>query len=210
MELVLEKMVRGLKKHKDLGDRFFEELSKGQDPSIFAITCSDSRIDSRSIFGVKPQGDVFEVRNVAGLVTKDAIAAATYVLRHLDPKVILILHHTQCGGYKTLFKEGVEKEIKEHMVNNEGEVARDKVVSYKRSENLQLTKEQIERLTIEEGARVQRDRLLEFLEKNYPEICEKINDSIKLITAVYALETGDVYQVPERLEGSESMERESL
>jgi carbonic anhydrase len=88
----------------------YEALSRyGQRPHTMVVGCSDSRVDPRSIFGAAP-GELFEVRNVAGLVPPyrpDAAyhgtsAALEYAVRVLAVARIVVLGHSQCGGVRAM------------------------------------------------------------------------------------------------------------
>ncbi len=46
---------------------YFKRLSKGQDPDILYIGCSDSRVSAEEMMGLEP-GEAFVHRNIANLV----------------------------------------------------------------------------------------------------------------------------------------------
>ena len=48
-------------------ENYFKDLSKGQNPDILYIGCSDSRVTAEEMTGAKP-GQMFVHRNVANLV----------------------------------------------------------------------------------------------------------------------------------------------
>ena len=91
------------------GDRsLMAHLSKGQEPDVLIIACSDSRVDPALIFGVRP-GDIFVVRVVANLVPPrcpgDAtayavMAAVEYGVKALGVSHLVVCGHSHCGGIK--------------------------------------------------------------------------------------------------------------
>ena len=83
-------------------------LSKGQEPDVLVIACSDSRVDPALVFGVRP-GDIFVVRVVANLVPPqrpgDAImhgvmAAVEYGVKALGVSHVTVCGHSHCGRIK--------------------------------------------------------------------------------------------------------------
>lgn len=97
----------------------YEALArKGQRPETLVIACSDSRVDPQTVFGAAP-GDLFVVRNVAGLVPSyhpDAgyhgtSAALEFAVRVLGVARIVVLGHAQCGGIQAMV-EGAPKEAR--------------------------------------------------------------------------------------------------
>ena len=87
--------------------RYARLESEGQHPGLMVVSCSDSRVDPELIFDVDP-GEVFVVRNVAGLVPPhtanawDGTAAAVdYAVGTLDVRQIVVLGHSRCGGCAT-------------------------------------------------------------------------------------------------------------
>lgn len=98
----------------------YEELARGgQSPPTMVIACSDSRVDPATVFGAGP-GELFTVRNVAGLVppfSPDAgyhgtSAALEYAVRVLKVARIVVLGHEQCGGVRAMV-EGAPKEARD-------------------------------------------------------------------------------------------------
>ncbi|MBI1289013.1 MAG: carbonic anhydrase [Flavobacteriales bacterium] len=81
---------------------FFEHLSKGQNPDILYIGCSDSRVTAEDMTGVEP-GDMFVHRNVANLVPNNDASSASvieYAVKHLQVKHVVVCGHYFCGGVK--------------------------------------------------------------------------------------------------------------
>jgi carbonic anhydrase len=95
----------------------YEALSRyGQRPETMVVGCSDSRVDPQTVFGAAP-GELFEVRNVAGLVPPyhpDAeyhgtSAALEYAVRVLGVVRIVVLGHSQCGGVRAMVEGSPEQ-----------------------------------------------------------------------------------------------------
>ncbi|MEF2071459.1 carbonic anhydrase [Consotaella aegiceratis] len=81
----------------------------GQSPHTLVIACSDSRVDPQRVFGAGP-GEMFSVRNVAGLVPPyqpdsayhGTSAAVEYAVRVLKVARVVVLGHAQCGGVRAM------------------------------------------------------------------------------------------------------------
>lgn len=98
----------------------YEALARrGQKPETMVIACSDSRVDPATVFGAVP-GELFSVRNVAGLVPRyqpDAnyhgtSAALEFGVRVLKVARIVVLGHAQCGGIRAMV-EGAPLEARD-------------------------------------------------------------------------------------------------
>lgn len=99
--------------------RYESLANKGQSPETLVIACSDSRVDPQTVFGAAP-GEIFVVRNVAGLVPiyqPDAgyhgtSAALEYAVRVLKVERVVVLGHVQCGGVQAMV-EGAPAEARD-------------------------------------------------------------------------------------------------
>ena len=81
---------------------YFKDLSKGQNPEILYIGCSDSRVSEEKLMGVQP-GEVFVHRNLANMVpTTDlsAMSVINYAVVQLRVNHIVVCGHYYCGGVK--------------------------------------------------------------------------------------------------------------
>lgn len=78
----------------------FSNLSRGQQPWIAILTCSDSRVVPERIFNLSI-GDAFVVR-VAGNTSSDAqvLGSLEYAVDHLHVRDMVVLGHTSCGAVK--------------------------------------------------------------------------------------------------------------
>ena len=85
-----------------LDANYFQNLSKGQNPNILYIGCSDSRVSAEELMGVAP-GDVFVHRNIANMVSNTDLSAMSvieYAIKFLNVERIVICGHYFCGGVK--------------------------------------------------------------------------------------------------------------
>ena len=208
---ILTEIISGWRTHHNEISARIKEIAAGQDPKILSLCCSDSRVDLDVLFKIREQGEIFQVRNMGGLFTEDAKAAFVYALVHLNPHVILFVHHTQCGGYATLTeKNNTEEEIEYYMKENGGGLAKLRVDEYIKDKK-KLPKSKVEVTIIEEGARIQLDRILYFMKMFYPKIHKKVKENkILMLPLIYDIKEDDIYLLPEDIEESIQDKRLSL
>jgi len=81
---------------------YFKKLSKGQNPEILYIGCSDSRVSCEDLMGVQP-GEVFVHRNIANMVPNtdlNVMSVINYAVSLLKVKHVVVCGHYYCGGVK--------------------------------------------------------------------------------------------------------------
>ncbi|NJB81561.1 carbonic anhydrase [Wenyingzhuangia aestuarii] len=81
---------------------YFKDMSKGQNPEILYIGCSDSRVTAEEMMGVGP-GEAFVHRNIANMVPNTDLSAMSvidYSLMHLKVNHVVVCGHYYCGGVK--------------------------------------------------------------------------------------------------------------
>jgi carbonic anhydrase len=202
---------RGWHRHLKHFRRLRRRLAGGQDPKVFCLSCSDSRVSVHEIFDLERPGSIFEVKNVGGLFTEDAKAALVYALRHLNPNFIVLLHHTSCGGYGSLQSEDTEPEIRRHMVDGNAGQARFKVEAQLADLKVKLPGEYVKKLVVEEGLRIQAESLKNFLILHYPRLYDRIKaGEVQSLALMYDIVSGRIYRVPDSLEECEDTTREEL
>ena len=81
---------------------YFSDLSKGQNPEVLYIGCSDSRVTAEDLMGAQP-GEVFVHRNIANMVPNtdlNTMSVINFSVNHLKVKHIVVCGHYYCGGVK--------------------------------------------------------------------------------------------------------------
>ena len=81
---------------------FFKQLSKGQNPNILWIGCSDSRVPPNQIAGLS-QGDLFVHRNISNIIVHtdlNCLSVVQFGVEVLEVDHIIICGHYGCGGVK--------------------------------------------------------------------------------------------------------------
>jgi carbonic anhydrase len=82
---------------------YFEVLSRGQNPEVLYIGCSDSRVTAEELMGVRP-GEVFVHRNIANMVSStdlSAMSVVTYAVSYLKVRHVVVCGHYYCTGVKS-------------------------------------------------------------------------------------------------------------
>ncbi|MEZ4888236.1 MAG: carbonic anhydrase [Chitinophagales bacterium] len=81
---------------------YFNDLSKGQNPDILYIGCSDSRVTAEDLMGAGP-GEVFVHRNIANMVSNldlSSMSVINYAVSHIKVDHVVVCGHYYCGGVK--------------------------------------------------------------------------------------------------------------
>ncbi|MEN8776124.1 MAG: carbonate dehydratase [Polaribacter sp.] len=97
---LLENNKDWVEKKLDNNPKYFEELSKGQNPPVLWIGCADSRVPANQITGTLP-GEIFVHRNIANMVVHtdmNMLSVLDYAVNHLKVKHVIVCGHYGCGG----------------------------------------------------------------------------------------------------------------
>lgn len=107
----MRKLIKGLHKFKTevfpINKDFFQDLTKGQNPEILFISCSDSRINPNLVTSASP-GDLFIVRNAGNIIPAYGVpggeaATIEFAVNELKVQHIIICGHSHCGAVKAVF-----------------------------------------------------------------------------------------------------------
>ncbi|WP_223551454.1 carbonic anhydrase [Aestuariivivens sp. NBU2969] len=102
IEYIFQKNKEWVQDKLSIDPDYFSNLSKGQNPDILYIGCSDSRVTAEELMGVAP-GEVFVHRNIANMVPNTDLSAMSvidYAVLHLRVKHVVVCGHYYCGGVK--------------------------------------------------------------------------------------------------------------
>lgn len=146
---------------------------EGQFPYAAVLTCADSRVIPESIFQAG-LGELFVVRVAGNVACETAIGSVEYALRHLKVRLVLVLGHTGCGAVGAALHDGEEGYI--------GTITRE-IQAAIGSE----TREPI-------ACRINAERAAEKLKAA---LCADRDETLKILAAVYDIETGKVEFLPE-------------
>jgi carbonic anhydrase len=89
-----------IQKKLDVDPDFFNKISKGQNPDLLYIGCSDSRVTAEDMMGALP-GEAFVHRNVANMVISTDLNVMTvlnYAVNQLEVDHVVVCGHYGCGG----------------------------------------------------------------------------------------------------------------
>jgi len=99
---LLDNNKKWVAKNLEKDPNFFKRLSKGQEPPILWIGCSDSRVPANEIIGAPP-GEVFVHRNIANMVIHSdmsVLSVLDFAVNVLKIKHVIVCGHYGCGGVK--------------------------------------------------------------------------------------------------------------
>lgn len=148
---------------------YFSNLSKGQNPDILYIGCSDSRVSAEELMGIAP-GEAFILRNIANMVPNtdlSVMSVINYAVEQLKVKHIVVCGHYYCGGVQAAMKSadlGILnpwlRNIRDVYRTHKDELSRieDEEQRYKRLVELNVEEQCINVIKTAEVQKAQRDR----------------------------------------------------
>ena len=191
----MNRLIQGLIKFREetfpRKSELFTRLSKGQNPRVLFITCSDSRIDPTLLTNSEP-GDLFIIRNAGNLVPPygsqfgGITATIEYGVAVLNVSDIVVCGHSDCGAMKAL-AEPKELErlpaIKHWLIHAEStrKVVEENYTHLNANDQFSST--------IKENVLVQLDHL-----RTHPTIASRLRrGALNLHGWVYCLHSGEVW-----------------
>ena len=86
---------------RDPKDR--QRLLGGQKPHAIVLSCADSRVPPEIVFD-QELGEIFVIRVAGEALDSSVIASIEYAVEHLDPHLLVVMGHTQCGAIEATLK----------------------------------------------------------------------------------------------------------
>lgn len=170
----IDRLISGFKvfrtRHFEQRPELFANLaSKGQNPEVLVIGCSDSRADPAILLDTEP-GELFVIRNVANLIPPyqpdgryhGTSAAVEFAVLDLAVRHIVVLGHSGCGGIKALIdsEESGKLEGREFIANWVSIAGRARAVLA--ADSVRADPEQECRLVEQASVRVSLENLMSF------------------------------------------------
>jgi len=178
-----ERHIKGQYKHPDETIARRQELAKGQSPHAVVLTCADSRVPPEIVFD-EGLGDLFVIR-VAGNVAPDAeIASIEYAVEHLHTPLVVVMGHQSCGAVGAAIAGG---EAPGHLPTLIDAIK--PAVDEARKQKGDVSANAV---------RINVERVVEQLRTSQPVLAHEVAEGkLRIVGAVYALDTGRVAWLPE-------------
>lgn len=159
------------------------EVAGGQHPHAIVLSCSDSRVPPEIVFD-EGLGDLFTVR-VAGNIAADAeIASIEYGVEHLHVPLVVVLGHQSCGAVAAAIEGG---EAPGHLPALVGAIA----PAVEKAKGMKGS-------LPDNATRVNVENVVSQLRSSHPVLAERVaNGTLKVVGAVYSLDTGKVAWLPD-------------
>ncbi|HMV41234.1 MAG TPA: carbonic anhydrase [Leptospiraceae bacterium] len=160
-----------------------KELAAGQNPFAVIVGCSDSRVPNEIIFD-QGLGDIFIVRTAGQVSTYASWGSMEFAVTSLGAKLILVLGHTKCGAVNAAC---AVPDVPGHIVTLINAI----------KPAAEIAKE-MEGDLLDNAVKVNVAKQVEQLRALEPVLAKKVKSGeIKIVGAVYQLETGKVELVPD-------------
>ncbi|MDO5032239.1 carbonic anhydrase [Corynebacterium sp.] len=72
-------------------------LTKGQNPRVIVLACSDSRAPIEHVFNIG-FGDAFVIRTAGHILDQAVMASLDYALENLSANLLVVMGHQSCGA----------------------------------------------------------------------------------------------------------------
>ena len=159
------------------------ELSTGQHPHAEVLSCSDSRVPPEIIFD-QGLGDLFVIRVAGNVATDTELGSLEYGAEHLQIPLLVVLGHESCGAVTAAVQGG---ELKGHI-----------------AALVDLIKPAVEKShglsgdPVANAVRTNVELVVKQLRASNPLLSELVaHGKLKIVGAVYSLDTGKVTWLPE-------------
>ena len=159
-------------------------LTKGQDPFVTVLSCSDSRVPVELLFD-QGIGDVFVGRVAGNFVNTDLLGSMEFACKVAGAKLILVMGHQHCGAVKGAIDDVHLGNITSMLANLKPAVAMSQNFDgEKSSKNEAFVKLVAQNNILNTIAQIRaKSEILRAMEKN---------GEIKIVGAFYTLRTGEI------------------
>ena len=182
-----DRFVRGEARFPTVQKEVLAELAKGQRPYATIIGCSDSRVPPELVFDAG-FGELFIVRIAGNVVSPEIMGTLQYAAVHLHTPLFVVLGHQRCGAVQAALAGG-GRNAREHA---RIALLLDNMLPGLRDLNGTLAPSDLLDAAVEANVRWSMHQLLDT-----PEGKARMAEGIvKLVGAVYELETGRVRFLP--------------
>lgn len=181
-----DRFVRGEARFPTVQKEVLAELAKGQRPYATIIGCSDSRVPPELVFDAG-FGELFIVRIAGNVVSPEIMGTLQYAAVHLHTPLFVVLGHQRCGAVQAALAGSVRNARHARIA-----LLLDNMLPGLRDLNGTLAPSDLLDAAVEANVRWSMHQLLDT-----PEGKARMAEGIvKLVGAVYELETGRVRFLP--------------
>ena len=180
------RFIRGEARFPTIQKEVLAELAKGQSPYATIVGCSDSRVPPELIFDAG-FGELFMVRVAGNVISPEVMGTLQYAAVHLHTPLFVVLGHEGCGAVAAALaaKRGaVERSRITLLLDNIAPGLRDLPLDLGPHEEM--------RAAVEANVRWSMQQVLDTPEAKV----RQLEGTMKLVGAVYELETGQVRFLP--------------
>ena len=178
-----ERFVAGTARFSTVQNEILADLAKGQSPYATILSCSDSRVPPELIFDAG-LGELFIIRVAGNVVSPEIAGSLQYAGRHLRTPLFVVLGHTKCGAVAA----AIDARLHGTRQHSRIQLLVDSILPGLADLDLQLSPEAMSAQAVEANVRWSMRQILET-----PEGRERLAEgSIKLVGAIYEIETGRV------------------
>jgi len=174
------RFVAGTPRHAHESMRRRMMLSDHQTPIAVILGCADSRVSPETVFD-HGLGDLFVVRVAGNVVSVDEAGSMEYAAVHLGTPLVVVLGHESCGAVTAAL--GSFEDEPEELVSLMLKI-RPALAEVDRS----LPRKEQVRIGVEANVRLAMRQIREIAEREK----RPVEDRMKIVGAVYELETGRV------------------
>lgn len=180
-----QRFQNNLKANRNLLEQV-NDTSDGQFPFATILSCIDSRVSAELVFD-QGLGDIFSVRIAGNIVNEDILGSMEFACKLANTKLIVVLGHTSCGAVKGACDHaemGNLTKLVQKITPAVNAVKEPKDGSLRSSQNLDF---------VDSVSHMNVQLMIDRIHEESPILIEmEKNDEIKIIGAMYDVNTGEV------------------